>query len=196
MFRKDYVFGKVLDEQLIHTWQQKRKLNMRQFTLLHMMGTHGPYYKRYPANFAEHLESTYDRSVRYVDSVLEKLFADVIKNDSADVVIFISDHGEDGRKGHDSSKATMDMISIPLIVYISEKYAKRHPELAEKVKAAKDKTFTNDLTFELLLDIMGIESSFTAPSLHVLSEEYGITAENARTLHGRRKIDLSEVQKK
>ncbi len=184
----DVLTGGILDGQLLAEWRDSRGNAPRSFSVLHMMGAHAPYSARFPAGFAPELESSYDRAIRYMDSVLEDLFRDAEKN--IDAAIFVSDHGEDMQFCHDSAKATPDMIRIPLIVYLSPAYAEKNPGLAEKLHAAKDKVITNDLVFELILDLMGIETDFTPPGLHVLSPEYRIDRENARTLHGTRTLDM------
>ncbi len=184
----DVLTGGTLDEQLVSEWRQSRGNAPRSFAVLHMMGAHRPYSVRFPAGFAPQLDSSYDRAVRYMDSVLEDLFRDAEKN--IDAAVFVSDHGEDMQFAHDSAKATADMIRIPLIVYLSPAYAEKNPALAEKLKAAKDKVITNDLVFELILELMGIETDFTPPGLHVLSPEYRIDRKNARTLHGTRTLDM------
>lgn len=160
--------------------------NPREMIVIHLMSCHAPYQVRYPAGFRSDLPLRYEKATAYLDHVLEQLFEYAMKDDSIAGIIFVPDHGEDAVLGdHDSAIFTPDMTRIPLVCYLNSNYIKANPELQKKLKRAAGKVFTNDLVFDLMLDIMGIETSFNPPELHVLSDKFKLNMENARTLHGR-----------
>ena len=56
-------------ERLPELLQGKRKL-----VVVHLMGSHGPYFRRYPEKFRPELEwYPYDKSILYTDTLLEKM---------------------------------------------------------------------------------------------------------------------------
>ena len=158
----------------------------RELIVIHLMSCHAPYQVRYPAEFRRDLALRYEKATAYLDYVLQEIFEYAMKDDSVAGVLFVPDHGEDVVLGdHDSAIFTPDMTRIPLICYLNENYRKANPALSDSLKSASGKIFTNDLVFDLMLDLMGISSSFNPPELHVLSAKYNINMNNGRTMHGR-----------
>ena len=79
-------------------------------------------------------------------------------------------------------------------VYLSERYRKEHPEIAERLRVATEQIVTNDLVFNLLLDLMGMDNEFVDPTLVPGREEYRIDEENVRTVYGRERIYVTPPQ--
>jgi len=178
-----------LDDRLL-VYLNGEKSMRRRLTVLHLMGAHALYPLRYPVGFADDLKLPYDRAMRFTDQLLEN----ILKISDPDVLLFIPDHGEDvALEEHDSAMFTPAMTHIPVVIYLNPRYVAYHPELAKRVKEAEKKIFTNDLTFELLLDLMGIETDFNPASLHVLSPDYDLSRDSARVMKGRRHIDGTPV---
>ena len=147
-----------------------------------------PYVNNAPDNFKEGSElSSYDRSLRYNDYVMELLFRELTRR-RIDVLVYLSDHSDAVSigKGHDPRPGiyTREMTEIPMWVYLSDSYRNKHPELVAALEKAKDKVFTNDLLFNLMLTLMGIHNRFNEPRFDLLNEEYCISPKNARTLYG------------
>ena len=80
------------------------------------------------------------------------------------------------------------MVRIPMVVQLSESYIKQEPKRVETLKRNINKVWTNDLTFDLLLGIMGINGKFYNSKLDISSKDYMINKDNALTLLGEKKI--------
>lgn len=72
-------------------------------------------------------------------------------------MIYLSDHGDDADKhlGHESSKFTYRMAHIPLIMLFSESFMQNRRELYETLKSHKDSYWTNDLLYNVMVNILG-----------------------------------------
>ncbi|MBS1368724.1 MAG: phosphoethanolamine transferase [Lentisphaeria bacterium] len=157
----------------------------RGLVVLHLMGSHGPYHRRYPESFAEKLDwHAYDKSVLYTDSLLEKLTAMFRGNPRVRAAVYVSDHSEIPGVGHAADLFEPEMAAIPMFLYLSDELRRERPELEQTLRSHAGSVFTNDLVFELLLDLMGIRHTFSAPALRIASPEYALTPEKARTLWG------------
>ena len=102
------------------------------FGVVQLNATHYPY--NIPEGFAQWnsgFSDAYDNAVRYQDFVLGKLFEKLKQSNKLDntVIFFVSDHGESLKDhnniGHVDSYYD-ETISIPLMVYLPEKIARRH----------------------------------------------------------------------
>lgn len=88
------------DEALLEPFSQQLN-SKRAFIVLHLMGNHGPYARRYPAGFGDNLAwSAYDKSILYVDGILEKIFSLLRKNPYVKAAVYLSDHSEKPGVGH------------------------------------------------------------------------------------------------
>ena len=166
-------------------------------TFIHMNGNHYPYNLSFPPDtqFDEPDFSLYEQSICFNDRMLSKLFALAQAHD-VDVFLFVSDHSDavSSRLGHDPRIYLQEMAEIPMWVYLSERYRKEHPEIAERLRVATEQIVTNDLVFNLLLDLMGMDNEFVDPTLVPGREEYRIDEENVRTVYGRERIYLPPPQ--
>lgn len=171
-------------EKLPEALQSKRGL-----VVLHLMGSHGPYFKRYPEEFGRDLEMVpYDKSLRYTDSLLEKMVKMFRENPRVRAALYLSDHAEIPGIGHAADLFEPEMAEIPMFLYLSDALRKERPELEQALRNNAEKLFTNDLTFELMLDLMGIRHRFGTPELRFASPEYHLPPEKARTLWGTRPL--------
>ena len=88
-------------------------------------------------------------------------------------LIYVSDHSDAVSigKGHDTRDRafTREMVEIPGWVYLSQDYAQKHPELVEKLQIATGKIVTNDLIFDVLMEILGIQNTFTQKPIITIS---------------------------
>lgn len=106
-------------------------------------------------------------------------------------MIYLSDHGDDADKhlGHESSKFTYRMAHIPLIMLFSESFMQNRRELYETLKSHKDSYWTNDLLYNVMVNILGVQGiPNSEPVLDLGNEKYGGSADILMTLHGRKRI--------
>ncbi len=164
--------------------------------VFHLMGSHQKYSQRTPNEFKlflgdDEIVDDYDASILYIDSFLEDLYKEISNYSQFKGLIFISDHGEELSNGiydHNPTKFTFPMVRIPMVVQLSESYIKQEPKRVETLKRNINKVWTNDLTFDLLLGIMGINGKFYNSKLDISSKDYMINKDNALTLLGEKKI--------
>lgn len=173
-----------------NTFGQERSL-----TVLHLNGSHYPYHLAFPPDigFDEQDLTLYEKSVCFNDTIMSRIH-DLAKSNNVDVMLYVSDHSEgiSTGKGHDSRNYTQEMTEIPLWIYISDKYRKEHPDIVERLRIATDQVFTNDLVFDLLLYLMGIENEFVDMKLVPGSDEYMINEDTARTLYGQQRLHINK----
>ena len=140
------------------------------FLSLHLMGNHIHYFNRYPKEF-EHFKSSDIQSIKgkqtlaqnanailYTDFVLGEIIKRFENEDS--IIIYISDHGDDvfdtgNAPLRTDAKITRFMIEIPFIVYMSDEFKVKHPELYTRIKAASKKPFMIDDLIHAIIDISG-----------------------------------------
>lgn len=167
--------------------------NEKELVIIHLKGSHLPYRNCVPIDYdrASSL-SVYELSMKYTDEVLYGIFKYCVKN-HVDVIVYLSDHSDAvaSGKGHDPRPEvfTQEMVEIPMWVYVSQDFQRRNPDVNKKLQyAADEKVFTNDLTFNLMLSLMGIHNTFTSSSYDVLDSAYAINSENAKTGYGTYKL--------
>lgn len=153
------------------------------FIVLHLMGSHYDYEKRYPKdrNYFQSGEiknlavrndkvlsiiNAYDNSVKYQDSVVNCVYEILNKyslehNENA-LMIFLADHGEElfehrSFNGH-TYPPTKEMADIPYFVYLSHHYKQNYP-LKEKLARQRINTALNaKYNFFTLIDLLNIGS--------------------------------------
>ena len=169
---------------------KKLEPNKRDVIFLNLWGNHLPYATTYPKDFQapDHF-SPYEKSVLYNDFVIKELF-EYFSQRNLKALIYVSDHSDAVSigKGHDSRDRafTREMVEIPCWIYLSPDYAASQPELLEKLKNSTNKMITNDLIFNLMLEILTIQNVYTPKHFSPFSSEYMIDADNASTLWGKR----------
>lgn len=185
-----------LDEELpIKTPDLKNVDNA--LVVFHLMGEHTTYADRYPAVYQKFDEAgtkrdEYDNAVLYTDFVLSRIYDLVKDNPHFQGLVYFSDHGEepDLGKGHESTKFTNQMSRIPFVVHFSDSYRSANPALFETLKGQENDYWTNDLVYNFMTEIMGIQSlPINEPNLTLGNPAYDRTKDNVRTLHGERKIE-------
>ena len=147
----------------------------RNFYVVHLMGSHFKFAKRYPKEF-DHFQgndysewplrqrevvATYDNSVLYNDSVVAEvmnLFAD-----KEAIVFYFSDHAIDLYQssptyyGH--AKKTNESFHfgqlIPFYVYVTPKYEARFPEVVRVLRKRIDRSFCTDNMFYTIVNLIG-----------------------------------------
>ena len=164
--------------------------------VVHLMGCHGAYVDRYPPEYAmktsdDEQVRTYDGAVHYNDEALRQLTEMVSHYPQFKGWIYFSDHGEDPENhfSHDSSNFTWQMARIPLIMHFSDSFVAENPEIYETLSAHRESYWTNDLLYNLMLSVLGIENApHREEHLDLASPSYDRAKENLMTLHGKKHI--------
>lgn len=168
------------------------------FVVLHITGSHFRCDQRIPEAYVQkqHWSSLsknekaiwYDRSLRFTDDILQKIFETGLKQLDLQVMVYVSDHGEDLELTHTASPFKFNMVRIPLWIYLSPAYQQAYPQTASVLRQHQQAIFTNDLLFDTMSGLLQAPSNYYDVRYDLTREEYAITRENALTLHGKKHI--------
>ena len=163
--------------------------------ILHIMGSHLRYGDRYPPDFPavqgdNKRISEYDTSIAYTDDILRRIWEKAEKKQQASVIMYVSDHGEDMKYTHGTGHFTFDMTRIPLWIYLSPSYREKYKDRADALGRHEECVFTNDLIFDTLCGLMHVSSYANTDTLDLSDPAYGLSWEEALTMHG--KIHVAE----
>ncbi len=171
-------------------------LNGDALIVFHLMGSHGIYLDRYPESYARFkgkgkVVDAYDNSILYTDAVLKQIYERISSYPNFQAMCYISDHGDDPDRnvGHEATKFTWEMSHIPFVLWTSQNFRDTRPEVWETLKNHREDYWSNDLLYELMTSLMGIEG---APGMDakmdISSPDYDRTRDNLLTMHGKRKV--------
>ena len=91
--------------------------------------------------------------------------------------------------GHESSKFTWQMAHIPLFIAYSDSFEEDAPEIFAVLRDNRNRPWTNDLLYDLLVHVMGMTNAPSYQSEYDLSSpSYSMSADGLRTLHGHKAI--------
>lgn len=188
------------DGDLINDFFEKRySLNKNTLSIIHLWGQHVNAELRYPhtAKFnhftadsvkVKHQWLTkemrkkiahYDNATYYSDACMGKIF-NHYRNANA-VIVYLSDHGEEiydwrpsmGRKIDPMGKNVVKyQFDIPFVVWCSDKYKAKHPEIVKTIRAAVNKPMSSDITCNMLFHLAGLKTKNYRQSLDILSNDY------------------------
>jgi len=161
--------------------------------VLHQIGSHGPtYHLRFPAGFerftpdcqtAEFKQCTpaeiiaaYDNTILYTDEILARIITLLEGHATLDTaMLYISDHGESLGEGglylHGTPffMAPATQIHVPMILWLSKRYAARFGLDTACITAQKDRTLSHDNLFHSLLGLLEIQTTARDPALDVFA---------------------------
>ena len=183
----EYYDGKLVDVL------QYLKPAEKSLIILHFMGSHGAYRDRYPAKFdvfksQNKFVDAYDNSILYTDFVLQSIAETLEHNENFKALVYFSDHGDDAdhKRGHESSRFTYEMSRIPLLIVASDELASE--DHFKTLQAQKHVIFTNDLIYDLMLDLMQIKGVQKDEAYSLTGGHYILNRDNALTLHGQKAL--------
>ncbi|WP_339334951.1 phosphoethanolamine transferase [Croceitalea sp. MTPC9] len=187
-------FARAYDEDLFESFESvlKNKRGKNKFIVLHLMGSHYTYNKRYPSNFnhfkgenskREKLIAEYRNSILYNDFVVDTILTILDKytlSEEGDVssAIYLSDHGENvydemNKIGHDFSKEMPKvLVEIPFIVWLSPNYLKNNKNKVATIFANKDRPYVTDDLFHSMIDISNIKSPLLEETKSVFNKNF------------------------
>ena len=182
-----------LFQPLIQTLKEKEE---KKFIVLHLIGTHSTYSKRYPRDFERFTNfitkkdrtiSEYDNAILFNDYVVDSLFKIVrdycVKTDAIGSAIYISDHGENvydfgDYAGHDyTKKMPRSLIEIPFLVWLSPEYKNVFPQKSQTIRENRQLPYVTDDLFHSLIDISEIKSSIFLPERSVFNNQFNAKRE-------------------
>lgn len=182
------------DGELVRRLQDIR-LSDKMLIIIHLMGNHIAYHKRYPYEFnrfsGEGVRSEYDNSILYNDYVMKELVKKISAWPNFKGLVYVSDHSEGVAHdlNHNPDTFVFEMAYIPLYMYFSEAYQQKNPQKISALRDAQNYYFTNDLIFNVMLGIMDIrDSSLYEADNDLTSPRYNHDLNRFMTMYGKRKI--------
>ena len=153
------------------------------------MGAHIGYYRRYPAEFGvflpeqetgssyavKYIRAAYDNAVLYNDFIVREIIRRF--EDKNAIVIYISDHGEEvcdilDFYGHSETQISRNIIEIPMMIWLSQKFSESYPELESRIAASIHRPYMTDDIIHTVLDIMSIETNDYDPARSVINPKF------------------------
>lgn len=179
----------------------------KQFIVLHLMGSHDSYTRRYPPAFdhfhgpphrqsaggapltaeVRHLRNTYDNTILYTDDVLSQVLDMLQKTGAVAGVFYISDHGEsllDGsctQRGHGGTAE--EQFETSAFAWLSNRYQQRFPQALGILRAHAEAPISTRNVFSSLADLAHITYTGEDPTRSVF---------NARFQLHRRRVNVGE----
>lgn len=185
----DYFDGKLIEEL------EKIKITDKMLIVMHLMGNHGSYEQRYPKAFEKYdgknTIDKYDNSIIYNDYVMSKVYKRARKIPNFKGLVYCSDHADaiDKNLSHDAAQFDFDMTHIPLYIYLSDSYIQNNSAKYKSLEKQKNKLFTNDLLFNLMLGVLGINlNNIYEPNNDPTADTFDNNKERFKTLYGKKYI--------
>ena len=173
----------------------------KKFIILHLMGAHGTYEKRYPESF-DHFTDTstidigdrkyldkerldkinhYDNAIYYNDYVVSQIIGAVkgtaTTTDSIASIVYVSDHGEEVYDtqdyfGHDWNRVRRHHVEIPFMVWVSDAFKRERSKTVQWMQANIDSPFQTDDLIYTLIDQLGIQTDLQDTRHSLFSAQY------------------------
>lgn len=185
----DYFDGKLIEEL------EKIKITDKMLIVMHLMGNHGSYEQRYPKAFEKYdgknTVDKYDNSIIYNDYVMSQVYKRARKIPNFKGLVYCSDHADaiDKNLSHDAAQFDFDMTHIPLYVYLSDSYIQNNSAKYKSLEKQKNKLFNNDLLFNLMLGVLGINlNNIYEPNNDPTADTFDNNKERFKTLYGKKYI--------
>lgn len=193
------------DDLIVKTFENivSKGIDRNTVIFIHLMGNHVGYYNRYPEQFQHYADTLnvfefgnqnytelfvnhYDNSVLYNDKQIEDIIRICDDTEEFSAGLYFSDHGEDVllNKSHNSGQFTYSMTEIPMIFWASETYSLNNEELVQSLYDNKNKLFSIEYLFDLMIHTTGIESNVYTPEFDISNALYNLKAVNCRTVDG------------
>jgi glucan phosphoethanolaminetransferase (alkaline phosphatase superfamily) len=154
----------------------------KQFFVLHMLGAHDSYQRRYPPEFdvlqpslrsldnPDHhdrrnklaVENSYDNAMRYTDYVLARMIDTLRAQNAISALVYSADHGEtlfDGnceRSGHGSS--SRQEFPIAAMVWVSKEYKTQWPKRFARLSENASAPITTEAILPTMLNLASIDA--------------------------------------
>ena len=161
------------------------------FYVIHLMGAHEEFSKRYPPEFARFtpedeaergvaedeaartVRASYDNAVLYDDAIVDEIIRRFEDKDA--LVIFISDHGEEvydtrSQFGHGDETSPWQR-EVPMVFWMSKAFRANHLADVQRIEAAREHHWQSDEMIHTLLDLMHVRAPGFEQNKSLLSTE-------------------------
>lgn len=155
---------------------------LKQFIVLHTMGSHWQYDTRYTPDFEQftpalgsdfqlsmispanrdRLVNAYDNTILYTDRFLDSVCTLVASQHIPAMILYMSDHGEnlyDDERNlvlHGNYSASRWLFHVPMIIWYSDEYAALHPDKVTQLHAHAEHCDNSSMLFASMADAAGL----------------------------------------
>lgn len=152
----------------------------KKFIVIHTLGSHQQYNKRYPksynvfkpsldditsyipqsSKYKQQSINSYDNSVLFTDFVLNSFIEEIKVTNTSSMLLYAADHGEDlfddgcEKSGH--GNGTIYNFQIPAIAWVSDQYKQYHPDNYNALRSNATAKVNLTSIFPTLVDSAGI----------------------------------------
>lgn len=100
----------------------------------------------------------YDSAVLNIDSNIADSIVSIRSNSAPSVLLYFSDHGESvfTQSGHDSSRFQLEMITVPLIIYMNKAFCEQYPSIQNELVKLKDLSLHTPLTLRIIPHLLAL----------------------------------------
>lgn len=189
------------DERIVQDFADTAKtVGKHNLIFFHLMGQHVDPNQRYPKSWERFTGDSitwrtekwmtkekrqniaeYDNATLYNDYVLRLIFD--LYRDKNTVVVYFGDHGDEmydyrdgkGRVGtgeHPRPAMLKCENLIPFVIWCSDTFKQRHPDVVKRISEAVDRPFMTDNVCQLLFDLGGVNTSYYKPERNIISPNY------------------------
>lgn len=169
------------DEEVVKLSDKYIEDNLnKKFVIYHLLGTHSKYRNRYPKKYSvvknkNHNIAEYDNAVLYNDFVVNEIISRFKKEET--VLFYVSDHGEEvyefrNFKGHSEENGSRYMVEIPFIIYVSDKFKEKYPEVIKNIEKSLNKPYMTDDLIYTVLEIAQIKTKEFDETRSIINEKY------------------------
>ncbi|MBE6449990.1 MAG: phosphoethanolamine transferase [Alphaproteobacteria bacterium] len=185
------------DEIVLNKLPFETELNDASVVFIHLLGSHLGYRDRYPEAKAQFRDGPhdyvdhYDNSILYNDYIISKIYNHFKSMKNFSALIYTSDHSDDVDSGfcsHNASLFTWDMVKIPLFSFFSNDYIKNNRSKIKNLETNQNMPFVNEMLFDTLLGIIGIEDKAYILQNDLSSSQYNHSYDTLYTLLGKKKL--------
>jgi heptose-I-phosphate ethanolaminephosphotransferase len=172
--------GVSLDEKVLPPFAEALASKAeRKFIVVHLIGSHSEYRRRYPKAFERFPRDTeldqYDNSVVYNDEILSRLLGDLRARTPA-TLTYLSDHGEAfgarGFNGHAEGIRDPAINRIPLLFWVSTPAQRDVRSKLAILNSHLKAPFQSDQTIHTLLDFYGVQFPLAKPENSLFSAAF------------------------
>lgn len=155
--------------------------NKNDFIVVHLMGSHWDYSRRYPENYSKYENNrigNYDDSIRYTDYVVGQLIDLIEASGRPSVLFYTSDHGEnlndnnDGNYLHAVKEITKYEIEVPFFISFNNAFKNQYAKKADNLLKNKKLNVSHDNISHSLFGLAGLyDDSMYKDSYDLFSEK-------------------------
>ncbi len=83
--------------------------------------------------------------------------------------------------GHSNDNVSRYMVEIPFLIYISDKFKEKYPEIVKKIEKSLNNPYMTDDLIHTILDIAGIKTPEFDETRSVINEQFNANRKRVYT---------------